>query len=64
MRLEPARAVLVGLDDHRHPRDARRLGVADRQRLDVERAAPEERRHAIQDARLVVDVNSECMLHV
>src|SRR5476649_1183131 len=34
--LEPPRAVLVGVDHHRHARDAGRLGMADGERLDVE----------------------------
>ena len=37
------------------------LGHADRQRLDVEAAAAEERRHAREHARLVLDVDDEYM---
>jgi len=63
VRFEPARPVLIGLDHDRHPRDAIGLGVADGERLDVERAAGEERRHAVQDTGFVVDVNGKCMEH-
>ena len=45
--------------DDRHARDAGRLRVADGQRVDVEGAAPEERRHAIQHAWLIYDVYDE-----
>src|ERR1700759_4615210 len=38
--------------------------MTDRQRFDVEGTAPEQRRDAIEDARLVVDVNRECMEHM
>jgi hypothetical protein len=38
-----------------------RLGVADRQRLDVEGAAPEQRGDAVQDAGLVVDLDRKCI---
>jgi hypothetical protein len=64
MRFEPPRAVVVGVDDDRHARDAGRLSVPDGERLDIERAAAEQRGDAVQDARLVVDVNRECMQHL
>src|SRR5947207_2699117 len=38
--------------------------MADRERLDVERAAPEQRRDAVQDARLVVDVDRKSVQHL
>src|SRR5262245_1229034 len=63
MGFQPARAVLIGVDHHRHARNARGLGMSDGQRLDVERAAPEQRGHAIEDARLVLDVDRKCMQH-
>ena len=53
VRLDAARADRRRLShDDRHARDAGRLGVADGERLDVERAAPEQRRHAVQHAGL------------
>src|SRR4029079_12369795 len=57
VRLEPARAVLVGLDDYGHARHAVRFGVSHGQRLDGEVATAEQRRDAVQHARLVVDVD-------
>src|SRR5260370_17699873 len=64
MRLEPARPIVVRVDDDGHARDAGRFGVSDGQRLDVEGTAPEQRRDAVQHARLVVDVNRKGMKHV
>ena len=55
--------VFVGVDHDRHARDPRLFGAADRQRIDVEGAAAEQRRHTVQHARLVFDVNDEGVQH-
>ncbi len=61
--LETPRAVFVGVDDDRHAREPGLLRMADRQRFNIERAAAEQRRHAVQNTGLVVDIDSECMGH-
>jgi hypothetical protein len=48
-------ADLIAVDDDRHARDPWDVSPADRQRLDIEGTAPEQRRHAIEYARLVFD---------
>jgi len=64
VRLDPARAVLVGVDDDGHARDAGRLGMAD---LSADSMLNARRRNsdatAVQDTGLVVHVNGECMKH-
>ena len=43
----------------RHPADVVAVGVADRERIDVEVARAHQARHAVQDARLVEDDRDE-----
>ena len=56
VRLDAARAALVGVDDDRHARDAGLSRCGRRSAIDVEGAAAEQRRDAVQHARLVFDV--------
>jgi hypothetical protein len=44
---------LVTVNDDRHPRNARFGSVPDAERFDVEHAAPEQRRNAVQHTGLV-----------
>ena len=46
---------VVAVEGDRHPADVRLVGVADRERVDVEVARPHQARHPVQDARLVED---------
>ncbi len=59
VRLDVVRPFIVGIDDDRHARDPRCLGAADRERFDVVGAAAEERGHAREHARLVLDEHDE-----
>jgi hypothetical protein len=61
--LDQPGAPLIRVHHDGHAREAGLLGVPDRQRLDVERTATEQRRDAVQHARLVVDINGEGMNH-
>ena len=46
---------VVAVEGDRHPADVVAVGVADRERIDVEVARPHQARHAVEDARLVED---------
>ncbi len=60
---DSARLVFVRIHDDRHPRDFRFFGAAHGERVDIERAPAEQRNHAREHARLIFDVNDECMEH-
>src|SRR5207245_2612389 len=51
------------VDHDGHARDVRDLAVPDGQAVDVERAAAEERRHAVQHTRLIQDACDKGVLH-
>src|SRR5690606_16896555 len=61
--LDATGAGRIDVDDDRHARDTGRLGMAHRERVDVEGAAPEERRHPVEHAGLVLDVDNESVEH-
>ena len=50
---------VVAVERDRHAADVLAVGMADRQRVDVEVAGPHEARHAVQDAGLVEDDRDE-----
>jgi hypothetical protein len=63
IRHHPVCVHLIAVQHDRHARDPGQFGAADGQRLDIERAPPEQRRHAIQHAGFVFDEGDECVKH-
>ena len=57
-------ARLVAVDHDRHARDAGLGRAADGERLDVEGAAAEDERDAVEHAGFVFDERDECVMHI
>ena len=64
IRRDALRIGLVAVNHDRHARNAGLLGVADRERFDVERAPPEQGGDSIEHAGLVFDQGYQRMFHV
>src|SRR5205814_9091356 len=63
IRFNAPRPVLIGIHDNGHPRYAWRLGAPYRQSLYIERTPAEQNSYPRQDARLIFDVDNECVQH-